>query len=91
MLAFEMSALFSGLTPIPLKFPRNSRAREKDKQIVPLSYQLLFYFIRFAIFWQGLRHCMTQFLLARNSLFPHERPPQRGFRRPLFTNSVWDI
>ena len=53
MLAFEMSALFSGLTPIPLKFLRNSRAREKDKQIVPLSSQLLFYFIRFANFLAG--------------------------------------
>ena len=53
MLAFEMSALFSGLTPIPLKFLRNSRAREKDKQIVPLSFQLLTYYIRFANFLAG--------------------------------------
>ena len=53
MLAFEMSALYSGLTPIPLKFLRNSRAREKDTQIVPLSFQLLFYFIRFANFLAG--------------------------------------
>ena len=53
MLAFEMSALFSGLTPIPLKFLRNSRAREKDTQILPLSFQLLFYSIRFANFLAG--------------------------------------
>ena len=53
MLAFEMSALFSGLTPVPLKFLRNSRAREKDKQIVPLSFHLLIYYIRFANFLAG--------------------------------------
>lgn len=90
MLAFEMSALFSGLTPIPLKFLRNSRAREKDKQIVPLSFQLLIYYIRFANFLAGSPQ-LTQLLLARNSLLPYERPQQRGLRLPLFTNSVWDI
>ena len=91
MLAFEMSALFSGLTPIPLNFLRNSRAREKDKQIVPLLFQLLFYFIRFANFLAGSPQLHDPLLLARNSLFPYQRPPQRGLRLPLFTNSVWDI
>ena len=45
MLAFEMLALFSNLTPCPLKFLGNSRAREKDKKVVPLSSQSLFYIV----------------------------------------------
>ena len=66
-----------------------TRAQEK-KTHKSFHYHSNYYFILLdsPIFWQGLRNCMTQLLLARNSLFPYERPPQRGLRLPLFTNSL---
>ena len=70
-----------------------TRAQEK-KTNKSFHYHPNYYFILLDLpfFWQGLRNCMTQLLLACNSLFLHERPPQRGrLRLLLFTNGVWDI
>ena len=66
-----------------------TRTQEK-KTHKSFHYHSNYYFILLdsPIFWQGLHNCMTQLLLARNSLFPYERPPQRGLRLPLFTNSL---
>ena len=52
----------------------------------------LFYFIRFANYWQGHPNSMTPITACGPVTVPppmRDRPPHRGLRPLLFTNSVW--